>query len=51
MLNLAQHALLGRKLRAEEVEELGRPTQELVIEAIEAGRERLGFEKPDQIKT
>ena len=38
MLNLAQHALLGRKIRSEEVEELGRPTQEKIIEAIDAGR-------------
>ena len=38
MLNLAHHALFGRKIRSEEVEKLGRPTQEKIIEAIEAGR-------------
>ena len=38
MLNLAHHAMLGRKLRLDDLEELGRPTPELIIEAIEAGR-------------
>ena len=38
MLNLAHHPMLGRKLRADDLEDLGRPTPEMIVEGIEAGR-------------